>query len=262
MAGISSGIELFPVGHALDAIKTRQQVSNNTIMQATTSLYRKGGISEFYKGLFHNGAIAPTKNAARWVMMDSLNKFYDDVLPKSTASVLHPFFVSATLSAGESLPISIFEKLKTYNMTKDGHMTSMQMLKREGASRLLDGWSAVFFKQFVSWTSYLVAYQQLTRWAVIGSGEQPLSIGQEMLVGASAGAVNVLATSPFDAIKTQLQKADSIKATSLYDAVSLHHRTYGFKGFFKGLPIRMVRNVWWAMIVLPIMHRMGIIKSA
>lgn len=265
VAGGAAGIELFPVGHALDAIKTRQQTSACTIFQASTSLYQKGGVREFYKGLRWNLALAPAKNACRWLLLDSLNKFYSGVLPKSLfdkVPVLQSLFVSATLAAGESIPICFLEKLKTWEMTNKGLSTPLQMLKIEGLSKLMDGWNVVYFKQLISWTSYLVAYQQINKWAVRHNGEQSLSIGGEMLVGASAGAINVFVTSPLDTIKTQIQKADAVNSKSLVEVIRLHQRTYGFKGFFNGLPVRLVRNVWWAMIVLPIMNRMGIIKGA
>jgi Mitochondrial carrier protein len=264
-----AGVELLSFGHICDRIKTCQQANPElrSIKEAARRIYSVDGFMGFYTGIRWNILSHSGKAGFRWAAMSLM----DDVCHRALSADLkakYPSLQKFLLGISVSLVESFFlvcpaESFKTKEMTKNPSKAFhvYKWIKNTGARSMFDGWDAVLFRQAISWCSFLVAYDKSSRFVRNLTGKKKLNLLEQFSVGALAGGINVLCTTPIDTVKTQLQKQDPLNKKSIISAVPLFYQKYGLRGFYSGLAIRMARSTWYAGITLVMMDRLGIFRS-
>lgn len=258
-------IELLSFGHICDRIKTHQQAhaQSLSIYKSSSQIYTEKGIKGFYAGVKWNVLTHSGKAGFRWGTMSIMDDFCHRFIPlnvKEKYPSIQPMMLGITVSIAESFfLVCPAESLKTKEMT--GTFSVSKWIKSQGIKSLFDGWDAVLIRQAISWCSFLVAYDKVKRAACSFTGKTKLDVFEQFSVGALAGAINVLCTTPIDTIKTQMQKQDPLTKKHVFSVANEFYKQKGLKGLYSGLNIRMIRSTWYAGITLLMMEKLGIFRS-
>lgn len=262
-----SGVQLMTIGQVCERIRTERQAHPDrleSVWQTIKRIYAEGGVSKFYQGITWSLITQCSKNGFRWMTIAKVDEVYMRVLPdpwKKTLPTLQSSCVALTMAFAEtSLFACPSEFMKTRRMTSQTSQKARlwTIVKNEGLGVLYRGWSAVFMRYSVSWISYLSGTQKLYS---LFPNSKEFSVAQELILNGCAGGINVLLISPFDTVKTQLQKENRLEANNFLQAVQKVYRLYGVRAFWRGAGIKMVNNMWYAGIMLTAMKRFGVYES-
>lgn len=261
-------IELLSLGHILDRIKTHQQASPGqfSAWESAKYIYNNKGFTGFYTGVQWNVLTHSGKAAFRWAVMGYMDDVWYRTIPKNINRQypsLQPTLLGLSVSIAEATCLVCpAEVLKTKEMTHNmKDYKFIPYMRKIGWKHLFDGIDVVLFRQAVSWCSFLVAYKKTNQLAIDSNGGEKLNLVQQFVVGAVAGGINVLFTTPFDSLKTQVQKDNPLKAKYIIPAFMEMKRNYGLKSLYSGLNVRMLRSTYYAGITLTLMERLGIFRS-
>lgn len=133
------------------------------------------------------------------------------------------------------------ELCKVRHMTQAGHESFLKvfktLLKNEGVFALYKGGTATLLRQvtnqmirfpiFVGSSNYLKRLQRIPN-------EQPLPAWQNLSVGAFAGMISTIINTPFDTIKTRMQR---------------HGSTLGVQGVIKEIFADGGLRAYWAGVI-------------
>lgn len=266
-------VELLTLGHICDRIKTLQQANpqERSIINTAKKIYSNGGFKGFYKGLEYNVMTVSGKASFRWGTLSVLNETVDALLPKEIVEK-YPSLRSGSVAILVSLCESLLlvcpaESLKTKEMTQKTNLNTKgifnvtKWIKESGYKSMYDGWDSILFRQAVSWFTFLVAYDKTKRLSQKIKGETPLNLVEQFSVGAVAGGINVICTTPIDTIKTQMQKHQSIYKRSTFNAFFDFARTEGVKSLYSGFNIRLFRSTWHSGFTLLMMDKLGVFRT-
>ncbi|EKF39417.1 mitochondrial carrier protein, putative [Trypanosoma cruzi marinkellei] len=121
------------------------------------------------------------------------------------------------------------------------------ILRKEGPLALYKGVLAPMTGVGVVFAFYFVAYdscEKFIRWVKVLEDSKPLQITDVMICGGSTGVLGSLVLGPAELIKIRQQTAlNSGADSSLRGVVSFICRGEGFRGFFRGTGMTMVRDV-------------------
>jgi len=167
---------------------------------------------------------AAIKNSYRYPMMLVFHNAYGKVTQNNYRKKL---FTGITIAALETNIIAPLQRLKNFEMTRSHEKTGKWGGYRSflfGGSHggvdvkreLMRGSSAVFFRQMLSWSSFLV----LDAWGKEKLREH-LNLQESEAIpawylGITAsllGVVNTALVMPFDVVQTSVQKADPLRGT-------------------------------------------------
>ncbi len=269
MMGASlAAAELLSLGHILDRIKTHQQANPGQFngWQSAKYIYKNKGFLGFYTGVQWNVLTHSGKAAFRWAVMGYMDDLWHRTIPKNLNSQypsLQPTLLGISVSFLEATCLVCpAEVLKTKEMTSSlKNYKFIPYMNTIGWKHLFDGVDVVLFRQAVSWISFLVAYKKTNQFALDCNEGKKLNLLQQFGVGGVAGAINVLFTTPFDSLKTQVQKDNPLKAKYIFSAFNEMRRNHGLKSLYSGLSVRMLRSTYYAGLTLTLMERLGIFRS-
>lgn len=268
IAGATRGLAGFPLEHPFDRVKTTQQASPVALSGTKTALaiYQQEGVRGFYKGGIPNGSRYILKPMYRYPLMFFLPNAYEDILPAS-AGQKNPYFKKAltgvTLASLEVYFICPLERLKVALMTsgqeKNPLLNFMRQSKGHMGKELFRGLNALFPKQIVSWTSFLLADVKMKelchRWTGTPLYEE-LSFWPLMGAGTVVGIVNTAVTLPFDYVKTHLQQRSAHDTGGLAKAVKQLYARYGATAFYSGWRTRMLHYILHGIFTVTILEKL------
>lgn len=262
LGAIFSATQQVTVGQFCERIRIERQAfpRGESLMETYNRLYRQGGVRKFYEGLKWSLWTQCSKNALRWMMLAKVDRCYDYYLTskwKKEYPSLQPSCVGASMALVETSLVTVTELMKTLHMTTavSQKPQMLEIVKSGGVGALYQSWSVVLIRNSVSWISYLVTPLKLYSFF---AKPNECSVVQDLVINGLAGGLNVLIITPFDMIKTQLQKENALKVQNFVHAVQKIYGLYGIKAFWNGAGIKMVHNVWYAAVMLTAMKHFGI----
>lgn len=266
---LTATTELLTLGHILDRIKTHQQAyPAHSAGYSAKLIYQENGVSGFYKGLKWNVLTHGGKAGFRWAVMGRMDELISTYIPKEISakySTLQPTLLGLSVGFLEAtILVCPAESFKTKEMTHirgQGLLGVVKHIQSKGLRVCYEGYDVVVIRQGVSWASFFVAYKKSKEFALELNDGKKLNLVQQFGVGAAAGGINVLFTTPFDTIKTQMQKTNPVNGKYFFIASREFVREYGFASLYAGLGVRMVRSTWYAGLTLTLMERFGMFRS-
>lgn len=118
-------------------------------------------IGGFYEGFIPNALRASLKHLYRWPMVITFPGFFERVTPKIVKD-RYPSSIKVLTGTGiaivESFIVCPLERVKVFLMTKDGDINTRQFFKESKGhltKTLFQGLQTQFFRQLVSWVSFL-----------------------------------------------------------------------------------------------------------
>jgi len=224
----------------MDAVKTRAQASSNDDSSFTVALemLRQEGVLVFFSGLAPALLMAPAA-MVQYTVIDPLRARF-------------PLLVAAMIAGWLSVTIKCpFDRLKTLlqnDPSKQRTATELfaATVRESGITGLWTGYGVTLGRDMpyhlLKWGVYVQA-QALFRATLTG-----LSPGaQNLLAGATAGAIGSVVVTPFDVIKTRLQVGE--KAGGLDIARKILSEE-GPAGLFRGVTLRLARIPFYTSITL------------
>lgn len=259
---VAHSIELLTLGQFLDRIKVEKEARPHlqSIKDAFKHIWQQGGWREFYKGFRANMALSVLKGSTGWGIHHLCNRQVLKIYPqkdKRLPSMSFTMLVGCTTGFIEtSFILCPLERLKTYEMTSQGYhpLKNVKLVSSSGLKFMYKGWTPLLLRQTVSWTSYLVTYQKL-RQAFL-SRSSTLTIQEKITLAVSTGAIVACINAPFDLLKTQLQQAD-VNHEKMWKKAHTIHLQYGWRGMYRGLTIKLIRNIWSSVCIILTLDQMN-----
>lgn len=244
-----AAVELLFLGQICDRIRIYQQTEPHikTIRQSVIDIYKKGGIREFYVGTGFNLLSHCGKHALRWCTILPVDNFWRKILPDNPValSILSGMSFALVETTFVKCPA---ESLKTKKMTRLTPESTAHKLLTKGPQVLFSGWSAMLFRQVVSWISFRLAVDQTTRFFMKINNVDEMRMHQTMMVAVISGFINVLAVCPFDSVTTQLQKDGGLPFKGYIPAWRYMYKRHGLRVFYMGWQIKFIRSTWYALL--------------
>jgi solute carrier family 25 ornithine transporter 2/15 len=251
--GAGVGLVTLPFEHPIDCVKTRYQASPSSFTSATQVakiIYLNEGIRGFYAGVLPNGTRMVIKQAYRWPLMMLIPSIVRPVLPKDNSS-LEKSVTGVIIASIETFIICPLERFKVWRMThidNKGQRTSFFRLANGPLYKeLYRGFNALYAKQMVSWTSFLVADDIFRRLLLPKSNnkdnESEYSHVRLLLISTCVGICNTFTNMPFDVIKTQLQMANPVKNQSILSIGRQIVKKNGVLALYAGWRPRLLQYV-------------------
>jgi len=266
LGAIFSATQQVTVGQFCERIRVERQAfpQEESLRETASRLYAQGGVRKFYEGLKWSLWTQCSKNALRWMMLAKVDRCYASCLPsnwKKDKPALQATCVGLSMALAETSLVTVTELMKTLHMTTRVSQKPqlLEIVKTRGLGALYQSWSVVFMRNSVAWIAYLVTPIKLSAFF---SKPNEVNVAQDFAINGLAGGLNVLMITPFDMVKTQLQKENALKVQNFVYAVQKIHRLYGLKAFWNGAGIKMVHNVWYAAVMLTAMKHFGIYEGS
>ena len=149
------------------------------------------------------------------------------------------------------------ESLKTREMTQpwEGRKHMWKIVCAEGPAMLYRGWTRLFTRQAITWSNYLLVYDQLRSRVVLLRNGDPVTTIDKIAMSALTGATACIVNTPFDMIRAQIQKFDPLQEKSMLSALRKVSNTHGLAGLYRSLPTRICRSTWYSVATFAIMDR-------
>jgi hypothetical protein len=249
MGAIRGAISL-AIEHPFDTVKTRCQanISEKSVQRVMLDIVKLHGFKGLYSGCIPNGVRLMVKQAYRWPMMLAFPQFFKTHLPQH---LQNDYPSSAKLATAlsiahlETFIICPLERLKVYLMTADRHKKGIiefyQNHQRHIGKEVLRGIQAVYLRQITAWVSFLLTDEKLKNWEKKRIQKAELPFTSLMKVSFCVGVINTAMNMPFDVVKTQMQKAEHGKESSVLDVMKKIYRMNGVSGLYTGWQVRMIQ---------------------
>lgn len=268
LAGSSAHLfEVLALGHILDRVRVEQEIyAKCTLKNALVSIWKKGKIKEFYRGLKWNIALSTLKGGCGWSIHNFSNRSVIAICPQKDPIRPSLFFIGTVGIFSAFLETSFIlcplERLKTVEMTKDKYLSmTRDHTRRKGLQFFYQGWSIVMLRQSCSWLSYLGIYQLLRQFFFEYNVDRPLSLKQKALLGGITGGLVASINAPLDLLKTHAQKANVLISEGTVTFMRTILKKYGWKGIYNGLSMKIMRHSWSAITTLIILDHLQALPS-
>ncbi|CAI2377180.1 unnamed protein product [Moneuplotes crassus] len=240
-AGVVSGSIGVFVGHPLDTLRIRMQLSNpKPILELATETCVKEGVRGLYKGavapVIGRAPISGVTMAANDYCLRTMNYFNINENLKATIAGV----VSGIVSSPICCPIEHIKiKKQAYS---SGNISYSSIARAEGLSGLFRGLIPTLAREVPSCGVYFASYGYFKRVLKVdqmGQNDQSMKSLYIFLSGGLAGQLSWIACYPIDLVKSVMQN------NSEYSSMMCTYRHLlaqnGYKIFFKGLSICLVR---------------------
>lgn len=263
---LGQGLEMLGGGHVLTRIVTEQEAhpQRGSIIKTMRYLYNQNGLREFYTGLRWNLALGCLKAGMRWGLNNKLFDLFGKKIPKPLQDDhkwVVPVAVGLSGAAFETLYQCPFESLRTREMTQNwrGYPRMWEVIKTDGISIFYKGWKRFYVRQAITWNTYLLVYGKLRGKVLTYRKErrEEITTADKIFMNAATGATACLLNTPFDMLRTQLQKYQPLKEKHLIAAISNVVHSHGFKGLYLSLPTRVLRSMWYAVATFTVMDKLN-----
>lgn len=232
-----------------------------TIMQTTPSLgfrdcfretLREKGVVGFYEGWGWNTAKLTGRALIRFPLMDGLPPFYRDLFSwdKKEHRYLNQTLTAATIAGVESL-LTPIERMRILKMTSENKTIKDVYKDFQGSiiSELFRGNFISFQRQLMTLGSFLWTYEFYSAGIKNFTKKEILDMRESFLVGALIGITTPFLTSPFDTIKTNMQKHESYGSLStIIENVMKNNMLYA------GLPPKLIHSILRCGFSVPVLN--------
>lgn len=242
-SGATAGCAVEAALYPIDTVKTRLQMA--TTGGGVRALFKAGGGKALYSGLWGNlFGVAP----ATAVFFAVYEPVKQAVLRNSSSDkrhVLAPIVAGSTSGLVASLirvPTEVVKQRMQSGEFISATRAVQGIVSREGLKGLFAGYGSFLLRDLPFDAIEFVSYEQMKRayGATLG-GKREINPAETAAMGAAAGAVTGILTTPFDVLKTRLMtQGTSGTYKNVGDCAAKIWRQEGWKTFFKGWEPRVL----------------------
>lgn len=222
LGGLFGGVCGVLGSHPFDTIKTRIQSTNLNILESTRRIYNESGFKGFYRGI-----VPPTIGFG----FEKLIVFGVYEFSKSFG-ITNDFYSGIISGIACTSVVSPYEKIKI-KLQNNRNLTFRDVIKSESIRSLYNGYTPTLVREVPGYGIYFTTYTTLKKQF------NTFSPFHAFLCGGLSGMSAWMFIYPSDPVKTLMQN-ENIR---LREAVSKIYNEYGFKGFYRGFWIAMLRVI-------------------
>ena len=182
-----------------------------SLQKSVTETIKQINMQKGWKGLYSgfnvNLVRVATKQLYRWPLWIGFSGFYNDLLGNAN-EVYKQTLIGCTIAFAELVFICPFERMKIWLMTtKTKEQTKVLNYFKLHSTflELYAGFIPLFFRQGLSWASFLAASESFQNIAKEYKGSDRLTPSELFLVSIPVSLVNTFFIMPADCIKTFYQ---------------------------------------------------------
>ncbi|CAE7710565.1 SLC25A1 [Symbiodinium sp. KB8] len=262
--GLAGAMEV-TIMYPTEYVKTQMQLQKaeagvmkyrNSWHCAKTIVAERGPLA-LYRGLTSLLLGTVPKTALRFTAFGFLkNAFRDEQGKLSALRTLAAGMATGAVEA--SLVVTPVETLKTrlihdQNSAKPKYRGLIHAARvigaEEGLGGIYKGWTPTMAKQMGNQGVRFLVFEEIKKAFASGDGA-PMAFWGKFLSGGTAGLVSVLATMPFDMVKTRMQGLEAAQYRSTLHCVQKVFAEEGLFAFWKGMAPRLPRVVFGQSITL------------
>jgi solute carrier family 25 S-adenosylmethionine transporter 26 len=238
MAGCAVEAALYPI----DTIKTRMQMARTG--GGVRALFKSGGGKALYAGLVGNLLGVAPATAVFMAVYEPIKQEVAKRVPDNR-SFLGPLTAGAASGLAASL-IRVPTEVVKQRMQSGEFVGAIQAVKsicaREGVRGMFAGYGSFLLRDLPFDAIEFVTYEQLRRaYKVSLAGSREVSGAETAVMGAAAGAVTGILTTPFDVLKTRLMTQGANRTyANVGDCAVKIWQEEGWRTFFKGWEPRVL----------------------
>eukprot|EP01130_Rhizamoeba_saxonica_P012000 TRINITY_DN5019_c0_g1_i1.p1 TRINITY_DN5019_c0_g1~~TRINITY_DN5019_c0_g1_i1.p1 ORF type:complete len:286 (+),score=28.87 TRINITY_DN5019_c0_g1_i1:31-888(+) len=255
--GCGQIVELLTLGHIATRVATEQQANPSySVLKSIKNIYVKQGFLGYYQGLRWNIVMGFLKGASRWGLNNTLYNFFTPMFEKESRLV--PVAVAVTGAFIETtLILCPFESLRTLDMTTSPgiKLDLWDKIRQEKLRVFFRGWNRIFFRQIVTWVTYLSVYDIIRQKIMKYRGDK-INSYDKVFVGMATGATASILNTPLDMLKTQIQKNEPLNLR-IVSAVKEIMAQHGIYGFYSSFFARVCRSSWYSLVTFTVMDQLN-----
>ena len=232
LAGITEAIVVRP----FENIKTTMQFkgNNHNIKHTAFEIYKKNGLTGFYKGIAPVVLFNVPKVLTRFYSYNMLSVYLQDKpFHKNAALILSGLFSGFVESSLVTVPI---ETIKT-KMIRFPHMNALNIVKENGMRGLYLGYFPTLCRQSLNNVSCFYFFNKYKEHV---SKKETFTNMHSFYGGVGAGIFSGIISSPMDILKTQMQEETMKQKSSMIQLSKTIYNTYGLTGFWRGSLARLM----------------------
>jgi hypothetical protein len=263
--GVSRTLGGLPIEHPLDTIRTRWQANptaSSSSVAVVREIYSSKGLLGFYAGALPNTTRRAVKQIYRWPMMLFFPNFYREHVLSQHIQQKYPrlpkILTGLSIANFEIAVINPLERLKVWLMTSPSRIRILEFFKQAKnniTGELYRGASAVFWRQNVSWITFLYMDELTKNKLREYKQNDNLTHLDLFIAGMIVGFVNTGAIMPFDYIKTQKQKFFQ-NNKSMMEIFKMTLKNDGISRFYIGWKIYLVQYAIVAILTVNILDKL------
>ena len=239
-AGATAGCSVEATLYPIDTIKTRLQAMRSG--GGFSALLKAGGGRALYAGIWGNlVGVAPA--SAIFMAVYEPVKQYVTAAVDPDKSFLGPLAAGVAAGLASSIVRVPTEVVKTRMQTgeyKHAFTALRTIMAKEGARGIFAGYGSFLLRDLPFDAIEFVAYEQLKK-AYSKAVARDLNSGEISVIGASAGAVTGLVTTPLDVLKTRLMiQGASGQYKNVFDCASKIVAQEGAGALLRGWQPRVI----------------------
>ena len=242
VAGIVSNCVGIIIGHPLDTIKIRMQLSETKLSTTNmlVQILRHEGAFGLFKGVCSPVMGQTPIRTAGFVANDYAKRSLGNSQFSEHSKNLLSGMLSGLVWASITTPFDCLKIKKQGNATKD--LSYFKIIQSEGVSGLFKGLSVTVVRDVPGWCSYFYSYTWLKRLFesyTSNDDAQRKSFWTRFFAGGLAGQISWFVAYPADVVKSNVQY-NSSSPSKLKMIVELY-KAHGVGYFFRGLSPWLIR---------------------
>eukprot|EP00884_Botryococcus_braunii_P006887 jgi/Botrbrau1/1619/Bobra.0185s0034.1 len=241
-AGATAGAAVEAVLYPLDTIKTRLQLMKSG--GGFKALLQTGGGKALYAGVWGNLAGVAPASALFMAVYEPVKRYVIEALPpdKEFVGALVGGASAGLASSIVRVPTEVVKQRMQAGEFKGALQAVSQIVRKEGLHGLFAGYNSFLLRDLPFDAIEFVAYEQLkSSYKLLLPAHRDLQPLEVSVIGAVAGAITGLLTTPLDVMKTRLMTQGSSKQYSgLLDCATKIARNEGLGTFLKGWEPRVL----------------------
>ncbi|CAI2377458.1 unnamed protein product [Moneuplotes crassus] len=243
-AGFVSGVVSLYVGHPLDTIKVRMQVTSGERCKGSLGIFKSILAKEGVRGLF-KGALPPVLgnapvNAVLFASNDVAKRTLKDVDLSEETKVFCGGCFGGLMCCLINCPIELLKVKKQGNVGRT--MSYTKIIRAEGFNGLFSAFVPILWRDVPTYGIYFFTYNYLAKKLCEKQNPDRKSIKNtvgKMVAGGLSGLVIWTISFPFDAIKSYIQYHPGHRGT--FRTARYIYRKYGAGKFYRGLAPCLIR---------------------
>lgn len=242
-AGATAGCAVEAALYPIDTVKTRLQMA--TTGGGVRALFKAGGGKALYAGLWGNLVGVAPSTAIFMAVYEPIKQAVHNRSSSDKRHILAPLVAGASSGLAASL-IRVPTEVVKQRMQSGEFVSAVKAVQgivgREGFKGLFAGYGSFLLRDLPFDAIEFVSYEQMKRaYGVTLGGKREINPAETAAMGAAAGAITGILTTPFDVLKTRLMtQGSSGTYKNVGDCAAKIWQQEGWKTFFKGWEPRVL----------------------
>jgi solute carrier family 25 carnitine/acylcarnitine transporter 20/29 len=253
--GSIAGVVVSLVGHPFDTIKTRMQVTNQSLKSTVINLVEKEGIRAFYKGLSSPLCTLPVINAivfGSYATSKKMLEVNNHILQfSSNQIILFSSITAGFLNSFVAGPMELFKTKMQLQMLDKYYKSNIDLMQKlikvSGFKGLFQGTYVTIMRELIGYPCQFLTYEFMLNYFRKRQQKSNISSFYYMISGACAGVSCWTSSYLFDIIKTRVQSQVLKRPLRIFPngnflrEFHFIYSNYGIRGYFVGLGAIMGR---------------------